>query len=162
MNPEELRKQIESLREENKKDLNEVDSLMAKRQSFSELPAEEREARKDELQNMDSGIDNMLQKIENRNTEINRIDKLLSVLTNGSMNSRNIIGDIDNKSTDTNADKELRERVDRWFKSGDDKEVREALQTSIAAAGGNTVAPQYLVKEIIKNLDSEVQIRKYI
>ena len=41
MNPEELRKQIESLREENKKDLNEVDSLMAKRQSFSELPAEE-------------------------------------------------------------------------------------------------------------------------
>lgn len=73
MNPEELRKQIESLREENKKDLNEVDSLMAKRQSFSELPAEEgesphaaREARKDELQNMDSGIDNMLQKIENR------------------------------------------------------------------------------------------------
>lgn len=168
MNPEELRKQIESLREENKKDLNEVDSLMAKRQSFSELPAEEgesphvaREARKDELQNMDSGIDNMLQKIENRNTEINRIDKLLSVLTNGSMNSRNIIGNIDNKSTDTNADKELRERVDRWFKSGDDKEVREALQTSIAAAGGNTVAPQYLVKEIIKNLDSEVQIRKY-
>ena len=96
MNPEELRKQIESLREENKKDLNEVDSLMAKRQSFSELPAEEREARKDELQNMDSGIDNMLQKIENRNTEINRIDKLLSVLTNGSMNSRNIIGDIGN------------------------------------------------------------------
>ena len=123
MNPEELRKQIESLREENKKDLNEVDSLMAKRQSFSELPAEEREARKDELQNMDSGIDNMLQKIENRNTEINRIDKLLSVLTNGSMNSRNIIGDIDNKSADANGEKELRASVDRWFKSGDDKEV---------------------------------------
>ena len=36
MNPEELRKQIESLREENKKALNELDSLMAKRQSFSD------------------------------------------------------------------------------------------------------------------------------
>ena len=161
MNPEELRKQIESLREENKKDLNEVDSLMEKRKSFSELSAEEREAHKDELQKTDSDIDNMLQKIENRNAEINRIDKLLSVLTNGSMNSRNVIGDIDNKSADTNAERELRASVDRWFKSGDDKEVREALQTSIAAAGGNTVAPQYLVKEIIKNLDNEVQIRKY-
>ena len=161
MNPEELRKQIESLREENKKDLNEVDSLMEKRKSFSELSAEEREAHKDELQKTDSDIDNMLQKIENRNAEINRIDKLLSVLTNGSMNSRNVIGDIDNKSADANGEKELRASVDRWFKSGDDKEVREALQTSIAAAGGNTVAPQYLVKEIIKNLDNEVQIRKY-
>ena len=168
MNPEELRKQIESLREENKKDLNEVDSLMerrmsavSERKSFSELSAEEREARKDELQKTDSDIDNMLQKIENRNTEINRIDKLLSVLTNGSMNNRNVFGDIDNKSADANGEKELRERVDRWFKSGDDKEVREALQTSIAAAGGNTVAPQYLVKDIIKNLDNEVQIRKY-
>ena len=161
MNPEELRKQIESLREENKKDLNEVDSLMEKRKSFSELSAEEREAHKDELQKTDSDIDNMLQKIENRNAEINRIDKLLSVLTNGSMNSRNVFGDIDNKSADTDAERELRESVNRWFKSGDDKEVREALQTSIAAAGGNTVAPRYLGKEMRKNLDNEVKIRKY-
>ena len=160
MNPEELRKQIESLREENKKALNELDSLMAKRQSFSDangsaLSDEEREARKNELQKIDSDIDNMLQNIENRNVEINRIDKLLSVLTNGSMNKRNVFGDIDNKSTNADAEKELRASVDKWY-----KEVREALQSSVAAAGGNTVAPQYLVKEIIKNLDSEVQIRK--
>ena len=158
MNPEELRKQIESLREENKKALNELDSLMAKRQSFSDangsaLSDEEREARKNELQKIDSDIDNMLQNIENRNVEINRIDKLLSVLTNGSMNKRNVFGDIDNKSTNADAEKELRASVDKWF--------REALQSSVAAAGGNTVAPQYLVKNIIKNLDNEVQIRKY-
>lgn len=166
MNPEELRKQIESLREENKKALNELDSLMAKRQSFSDangsaLSDEEREARKNELQKIDSDIDNMLQNIENRNAEINRIDKLLSVLTNGSMNKRNVFGDIDNKSTNADAEKELRASVDKWFREGDYKEVREALQSSVAAAGGNTVAPQYLVKNIIKNLDNEVQIRKY-
>lgn len=166
MNPEELRKQIESLREENKKALNELDSLMAKRQSFSDangsaLSDEEREARKNELQKIDSDIDNMLQNIENRNAEINRIDKLLSVLTNGSMNKRNVFGDIDNKSTNADAEKELRASVDRWFKSGNYQEVRDALQSSVAAAGGNTVAPQYLVKNIIKNLDNEVQIRKY-
>lgn len=166
MNPEELRKQIESLREENKKALNELDSLMAKRQSFSDangsaLSDEEREARKNELQKIDSDIDNMLQNIENRNVEINRIDKLLSVLTNGSMNKRNVFGDIDNKSTNADAEKELRASVDKWFREGDYKEVREALQSSVAAAGGNTVAPQYLVKNIIKNLDNEVQIRKY-
>lgn len=166
MNPEELRKQIESLREENKKALNELDSLMAKRQSFSDangsaLSDEEREARKNELQKIDSDIDNMLQNIENRNVEINRIDKLLSVLTNGSMNKRNVFGDIDNKSTNADAEKELRASVDKWFREGDYKEVREALQSSVAAACGNTVAPQYLVKNIIKNLDNEVQIRKY-
>lgn len=166
MNPEELRKQIESLREENKKALNELDSLMAKRQSFSDangsaLSDEEREARKNELQKIDSDIDNMLQNIENRNAEINRIDKLLSVLTNGSMNKRNVFGDIDNKSMNADAEKELRASVDRWFKSGNYQEVRDALQSSVAAAGGNTVAPQYLVKDIIKQLDNEVQIRKY-
>ena len=166
MNPEELRKQIESLREENKKALNELDSLMAKRQSFSDangsaLSDEEREARKNELQKIDSDIDNMLQNIENRNAEINRIDKLLSVLTNGSMNKRNVFVDIDNKSANADAEQELRASVDRWFKSGNYQEVREALQSSVAAAGGNTVAPQYLVKDIIKQLDNEVQIRKY-
>lgn len=158
MNPEELREKIESLREENKKDLNEAENLMAKRKSFSELSVEEREAKKEELQRIDSDIDNMIQNIENRNTEINRIDKLLSILTNGSMNKRNILSDVDDKSV---VSKELRDCVDKWFRSGDDKEIREALQSSVAAAGGNTIAPQYLVKDIIKKLDDEVQIRKY-
>lgn len=163
MNPEELRKQIESLREENKKDLNEADGIMAKRQSFSELSAEERETRKEELQKelqkIDSDIDNILRNIENRNAEINRIDKLLSVITNGSMSKRNIS---EYPNFEGHApDKELRDCVDRWFKTGNYKEIRDSMQSSVASAGGNTIAPQYLVKEIIKKLDDEVQIRKY-
>lgn len=159
MNPEEIRTLIDGLKEQNNNDLRELDKLMQERKSFGSLKVEEREVKKEDISKLDNNIDNLIQAIENRNKEIERQDKLLSIQTNSSMQHRNVKDDLDNATQDE--DKELRQKVDNWFKTGNDKEIREALQAGIASAGGNTIAPQYLVKDVIKGLDDQVHIRKH-
>lgn len=158
MTPEELRAKIEGLKSENALTLKEIEELMAKRDSYSAMTLEERESKKEDISKLDNDIDSLMQIIEDRNKEIERNDKLLYIQTNSSMNKRTIVDDLD--SSTANNDTELRDKVTRWLRTGDDKEVRETLQAGAAEAGGNTIAPQYLVKEIIKGLDSSVEIRK--
>lgn len=157
MTPEELRALIEKLKNENNLSLITIDELMQKRNAYSSMSIEEREIKKDDISKLDNDIDTLMQIIENRNKEIERYDRLLSLQTNSSMNKRNT-ADLDNASSDDN-EAELRAKVGRWFRTGDDKEIRE-LQAGVAEKGGYTIAPQYLVKEIIKELDSSVEIRK--
>ena len=160
MTPEELRALIEKLKNENALDLQSIDELMQKRQVYSDMSVEERENKKEDISKLDNDIDTLMQHIENRNKEIERNDKLLSLQTKSSMNKRNIADNLDNTSYDNNNDAELRSKVDRWFRTGNDKEIRETLQAGVAEGGGYTIAPQYLVKQIIKDLDDTVQIRK--
>lgn len=166
MTPEELRALIEKLKNENALVLTTIDELMARRQSaygeremYASMSIEEREIKKDDISKLDNDIDTLMQLIENRNKEIERYDKLLSLQTNSSMNKRNIADNLDKASSDDN-EAELRDKVDRWFRTGNDKEIRETLQAGVAEGGGYTIAPQYLVKQIIKDLDYAVQIRK--
>lgn len=158
MSPEELRALIEKLKNENALVLTTIDELMQKREAYSAMSIEEREIKKDDISKLDNDIDTLMKNIENRNKEIERYDKLLSLQTNSSMNKRNIADNLDKASSDDN-EAELRAKVGRWFRTGDDKEIRE-LQAGVAEKGGYTIAPQYLVKEIIKDLDDAVQIRK--
>ena len=144
MKPEELRALIEKLKNENN--------------AYSSMSIEERNIKKDDISKLDNDIDTLMQVIENRNKEIERYDKLLSLQTNSSMNKRNTADNLDTSDADNEA--ELRAKVTRWFRTGDDKEIRETLQAGVAEGGGNTIAPQYLVKEIIKELDASVEIRK--
>ncbi|PCG18922.1 phage major capsid protein [Brachyspira sp. G79] len=159
MSPEELRALIEKLKNENVIDLQSIDELMQKRQAYSAMSIEERENKKEDISKLDNDIDTLMKNIENRNKEIERNDKLLLLQTNSSMNKRNIADNLDNSSADDN-EAELRSKFVRWVKSGDDREIREALQAGVAEAGGNTIAPQYLVKDVIKELDKTVEIRK--
>lgn len=158
MTPEELRALIEKLKNENALVLTTIDELMQKREAYASMSIEEREIKKDDISKLDNDIDTLMKNIENRNKEIERYDKLLSLQTNSSMNKRNIADNLDKASSDDN-EAELRAKVGRWFRTGDDKEIRE-LQAGVAEKGGYTIAPQYLVKEIIKDLDDAVQIRK--
>lgn len=165
MSPEELRAFIEKLKNENALDLQSIDELMARRQSaygerqaYSAMSIEERENKKEDISKLDNDIDTLMKNIENRNKEIERNDKLLSLQTKSSMNKRNVADNLDTSDADNEA--ELRAKVDRWFRSGNDKEIRETLQAGVAEGGGYTIAPQYLVKQIIKDLDDAVQIRK--
>lgn len=165
MSPEELRALIEKLKNENALDLQSIDELMARRQSaygerqaYSAMSIEERENKKEDISKLDNDIDTLMKNIENRNKEIERNDKLLSLQTKSSMNKRNVADNLDTSDADNEA--ELRAKVDRWFRSGNDKEIRETLQAGVAEGGGYTIAPQYLVKQIIKDLDDAVQIRK--
>ena len=158
MTPEELRAKIEGLKSENALTLKEIEELMAKRDSYSTMSLEERESKKEDISKLDNDIDSLMQIIEDRNKEIERNGKLLYIQTNSSMNKRAIVDDLD--SSTANNDTELRDKVTRWLRTGDDKELRETLQAGAAETGGNTIAPQYLVKEIIKGLDSSVEIRK--
>lgn len=158
MTPEELRALIEKLKNENNLSLTNLDELMQKRNAYSSMSIEEREIKKDDISKLDNDIDTLMQVVENRNKEIERYDRLLSLQTNSSMNKRNIADNLDNSSADDN-EAELRAKVVKWFRTGDDKEIRE-LQAGVAEKGGYTIAPQYLVKEIIKALDSSVEIRK--
>ncbi|MDO6992903.1 phage major capsid protein [Brachyspira innocens] len=158
MTPEELRALIEKLKNENALVLTTIDELMQKREAYASMSMEEREIKKDDISKLDNDIDTLMKNIENRNKEIERYDKLLSLQTNSSMNKRNIADNLDKASSDDN-EAELRAKVGRWFRTGDDKEIRE-LQAGVAEKGGYTIAPQYLVKEIIKDLDDAVQIRK--
>ena len=159
MSPEELRALIEKLKNENNLSLTSIDELMQKRNAYASMSIEEREIKKDDISKLDNDIDTLMQLIENRNKEIERYDKLLSLQTNSSMNKRNIADNLDNSYADDN-EAELRAKVDRWFRTGNDKEIRETLQAGVAEGGGYTIAPQYLVKQIIKDLDYAVQIRK--
>ena len=134
MTPEELRALIEKLKNENALALTTIDELMQKRD------------KKDDISKLDNDIDTLMQVIENRNKEIERYDKLLSLQTNSSMNKRNTADNLDNTSYDNNNDAELRSKVDRWFRTGNDKEIRETLQAGVAEGGGYTIAPQYLVR----------------
>lgn len=154
MTPEELRAKIEGLKSENALTLKEIEELIAKRDSYSAMTLEERENKKEDISKLDNDIDSLMQVIEDRNKEIDRNDKLLSIQTNSSMNKRNIADDLET------SDNELRDKVDNWLRTGNDDEIRETLQAGTDAGGGYTIAPQYLVKEIIKGLDSSVEIRK--
>lgn len=158
MTPEELRALIEKLKNENALSLTSIDELMQKRNAYASMSIEERNIKKDDISKLDNDIDTLMQVVENRNKEIERYDRLLSLQTNSSMNKRNIADNLDNASADDN-ESELRAKVVRWFRTGDDKEIRE-LQAGVAEKGGYTIAPQYLVKEIIKELDASVEIRK--
>ncbi|MBW5409746.1 phage major capsid protein [Brachyspira hampsonii] len=158
MTPEELRALIEKLKNENNLALTTIDELMQKRNAYSSMSIEEREIKKDDISKLDNNIDTLMQAIENRNQEIERYDRLLSLQTNSSMNKRNIADNLDTYNPDNET--ELRDKFVRWVRSGDDREIREALQAGVAEAGGNTIAPQYLVKDIIKELDKSVEIRK--
>ena len=158
MTPEELRALIEKLKNENALALTTIDELMQKRDAYSSMSIEEREIKKEDISKLENDVDTLMKNIENRNKEIERYDKLLSLQTNSSMNKRNIADNLD--TSDTNNEAELRSKVDRWFRSGNDKEIRETLQAGVAEGGGYTIAPQYLVKQIIKDLDDTVQIRK--
>ncbi|WIH86316.1 phage major capsid protein [Brachyspira pilosicoli] len=158
MTPEDLRTKISNLKSENASDLTKVEDLMSQRDSYSAMSLEERANKKEDISKLNNDIDILLQNIENRNKEIERNDKLLSLQTKSSMNKRNIVDDLD--SSTANNETELRDKVTKWFRTGDDKEVREELQAGVAEAGGNTVAPQYLVKNIIQELDSSVEVRK--
>ena len=158
MTPEDLRTKIANLKSENASDLTKVEDLISQRDSYSAMSLEERANKKEDISKLDNDIDTLMQNIENRNKEIERNDKLLSLQTKSSMNKRNIVDDLD--SSTANNDTELRDKVTRWLRTGDDKEVREELQAGVAEAGGNTIAPQYLVKDIIKGLDLSVEVRK--
>ncbi|MBW5379918.1 phage major capsid protein, partial [Brachyspira hampsonii] len=125
--PEELRALIEKLKNENALDLQSIDELMQKRQAYSAMSIEERENKKEDISKLDNDIDTLMKNIENRNKEIERNDKLLSLQTKSSMNKRNVADNLDNSSADDNK-AELRAKVDRWFRSGNDKEIRETLQ----------------------------------
>ena len=160
MNPELLRQKIDDLKNSNSKDLESIESLMQKRDVFSALSVEERATKENDIKGLDTQIDTLLKTIEERNQEISRTDKLLCLHTNSSMTKRNIVEDLES-SNSTNNDAEIRERVTKWFKTGKEEELRGALQTGVDADGGNLLAPQYLVKEIIKELDNQVYIRKY-
>ena len=151
-----LAKKITELKEENKRDLEQVDTLMLKREEYNTV--ELREVNKEAIIKLDSEIDALIKSIEDRNKEIDRIDKLLQLETNSSMNRRNIVDDISNNNLDNN-EAELRAKVDNWFRTGNDRELRETLQAGVAEGGGYTIAPQYLVKSILKTLDNKVQIR---
>ena len=131
MTPEELRALIEKLKNENALDLQSIDELMQKRQVYSDMSVEERENKKEDISKLDNDIDTLMQNIENRNKEIERNDKLLSLQTKSSMNKRNIADNLDNTSYDNNNDAELRSKVDRWFRTGNDKEIRETLQAGV-------------------------------
>ncbi|PTY39474.1 phage major capsid protein [Brachyspira hampsonii] len=157
MKLEELRDLIEKLKNENALALTTIDELMQKREAYASMSIEEREIKKDDISKLDNDIDTLMQVIENRNKEIERYDKLLSLQTNSSMNKRNTADNLDTSNADNEA--ELRAKVTRWFRTGNDKEIRETLQAGVAEAGGNTIAPQYLVKDIIKELDKTVRIR---
>ena len=166
MTPEELRALIEKLKNENNLSLTSIDELMLKRNAYASMSitqgvpsAEEREIKKDDISKLDNDIETLIQIVENRNKEIERYDRLLSLQTNSSMNKRNIADNLDNASSDDN-EAELRAKVTRWFRTGNNKEIRESLQAGVAEKGGYTVAPQYLVQDIIKDLDNAVQIRK--
>lgn len=158
MTPEELRALIEKLKNENALVLTTIDELMQKREAYASMSIEEREIKKDDISKLDNDIDTLMKNIENRNKEIERYDRLLSLQTNSSMNKRNTADNLDTSDADNEA--ELRAKVDRWFITGNDKEIRETLQAGVAEGGGYTIAPQYLVKQIIKDLDNAVQIRK--
>ena len=158
MTPEELRALIEKLKNENNLALTSLDELMQKRNAYSSMSIEEREIKKEDISKLDNDIDTLMQAIENRNKEIERYDRLLSLQTNSSMKKRNTADNLD--TSDSDNESELRAKVARWFRTGNDEEIRETLQAGVAAGGGNTIAPQYLVKEIIKGLDSSVEIRK--
>lgn len=158
MSPEELRALIEKLKNENALALITIDELMQKRETYASMSVEERNIKKDDISKLDNDIDTLMKNIENRNKEIERNDKLLSLQTKSSMNKRNVADNLDTSDADNEA--ELRAKVDRWFRSGNDKEIRETLQAGVAEGGGYTIAPQYLVKQIIKDLDDAVQIRK--
>lgn len=157
MKPEELRALIEKLKNENALALTTIDELMQKREAYASMSIEERNIKKDDISKLDNDIDTLMQVVENRNKEIERYDKLLSLQTNSSMNKRNTADNLDTSDADNEA--ELRSKVDRWFRTGNDKEIRETLQAGVAEGGGNTVAPQYLVKDILKELDKTVRIR---
>ncbi|WP_297299625.1 phage major capsid protein [uncultured Brachyspira sp.] len=157
MTPEELRALIEKLKNENALALTTIDELIQKREAYASMSIEEREIKKDDISKLDNDIDTLMQVIENRNKEIERYDKLLSLQTNSSMNKRNTADNLDTSNADNEA--ELRSKVDRWFRTGNDKEIRETLQAGVAEGGGYTIAPQYLVKDIIKELDKTVRIR---
>ena len=159
MTPEELRALIEKLKNENNLSLTSIDELMLKRNAYASMSIEEREIKKDDISKLDNDIETLIQIVENRNKEIERYDRLLSLQTNSSMNKRNIADNLDNSSADDN-EAELRAKVTRWFRTGNNKEIRESLQAGVAEKGGYTVAPQYLVQDIIKDLDNAVQIRK--
>lgn len=154
MTPEELRAKIEGLKSENASDLRKVEEIIAKRDSYSAMTLEERENKKEDISKLDNDIDSLMQAIEDRNKEIERNDKLLSIQTNSSMNKKNIADDLETSNN------ELRDKVDNWLRTGKYDEIRETLQAGTDAGGGYTIAPQYLVKEIIKGLDSSVEIRK--
>lgn len=154
MTPEELRAKIEGLKSENASDLRKVEEIIAKRDSYSAMTLEERENKKEDISKLDNDIDSLMQAIEDRNKEIERNDKLLSIQTNSSMNKRTIVDDLETSNN------ELRDKVDNWLRTGKYDEIRETLQAGTDAGGGYTIAPQYLVKEIIKGLDSSVEIRK--
>lgn len=158
MSPEELRASIEKLKNENALALTTIDELMQKRDAYASMSIEEREIKKEDISKLENDVDTLMQAIENRNKEIERYDKLLSLQTNSSMNKRNTADNLDTSNADNEA--ELRSKVDRWFRTGNDKEIRETLQAGVAEGGGYTIAPQYLVKQIIKDLDDTVQIRK--
>ena len=158
MSPEELRASIEKLKNENALALTTIDELMQKRDAYASMSIEEREIKKEDISKLENDVDTLMQAIENRNKEIERYDKLLSLQTNSSMNKRNTADNLDTSNADNEA--ELRSKVDRWFRTGNDKEIRETLQEGVAEGGGYTIAPQYLVKQIIKDLDDTVQIRK--
>ena len=158
MTPEELRALIEKLKNENALALTTIDELMQKRDAYASMSIEEREIKKEDISKLENDVDTLMQVIENRNKEIERYDKLLSLQTNSSMNKRNTADNLDTSNADNEA--ELRSKVDRWFRTGNDKEIRETLQAGVAEGGGYTIAPQYLVKQIIKDLDDTVQIRK--
>ena len=154
MTPEELRAKIEGLKSENASDLRKVEEIIAKRDSYSAMTLEERENKKEDISKLDNDIDSLMQAIEDRNKEIERNDKLLSIQTNSSMNKRTIVDDLETSNN------ELRDKVDNWLRTGKYDEIRETLQAGTDAGGGYTIAPQYLVKEIIKGLDSSVEVRK--
>ena len=138
MTPEELRAKIEGLKSENALTLKEIEELMAKRDSYSAMTLEERESKKEDISKLDNDIDSLMQIIEDRNKEIERNDKLLYIQTNSSMNKRTIVDDLD--SSTANNDTELRDKVTRWLRTGDDKEVRETLQAGATEASGAVVS----------------------
>ncbi|TVL62712.1 phage major capsid protein [Brachyspira hyodysenteriae] len=157
MKPEELRALIEKLKNKNALALTTIDELMQKREAYASMSIEERNIKKDDISKLDNDIDTLMQVVENRNKEIERYDKLLSLQTNSSMNKRNTADNLD--TSDADNESELRAKVARWFRSGDDKEIRETLQAGVAEGGGNTIAPQDLVKQVIRELDKIVRIR---
>lgn len=162
MTPEELRKLIDDLKTKNGEDLNKIESLIEQRDSYS-LDSEDAETRnliQEEIDKLNSDIDALMKAVENRNKEIERNDKLLFIKTNASMNKRNVKDKLDNPDSDKN-EGEIRKIVQHWLKTGEDKEVREVLQAGVSEGGGYTIAPQYLVKGVLKELDSSVHIRKH-
>ena len=98
MTPEELSALIEKLKNENALALTTIDELMQKRETYASMSVEERNIKKDDISKLDNDIDTLMKNIENRNKEIERYDKLLSLQTKSSMNKRNVADNLDNSS----------------------------------------------------------------